>query len=113
MKTGAKIVCRLAAVPATTASAMKLGVIVGGTLSILQNTYRVSKGRINAGEAAVNIAKDTLGNGLSAAAGTVILTGLGASGLMGIVSFMSISGLSKGLWDTVFHGDGNEIEEKI
>lgn len=112
MKTGAKIIRGLTTVPATAASAIKLGVIVGGTVSILQNTYRVSRGRIKVGEAAMNVAKDTLGNGLSAAAGKVIITGLGAGGLLGTVSFMTISGLSKGLWDVVVHGNDNANEEK-
>ncbi len=112
MKTGEKI-GKLTAVPTTAASAIKLGAIVGGTLSMIQNTYRVSQGRINAREAAANVAKDTVGTGLSTAVGAVVVTGLGVSGLLGIVGFMTISGLSKELWDTVAHGKNKikEIEE--
>ncbi len=83
MRTGCKIVGRLAAVPSTTVSAVKLGAIVGGAISIFQNALRVSRGRIGPGQAATNVVKDTVGTGLSTAAGVAVVTGMGIGGLFG------------------------------
>ena len=99
MKTGAKPIGRRAAVPVTTVSALKLGAIVGGAISVFQNAHRVSRRPIQPGQAAANVVKDTVGSGLASAAGAAVVTGLGIGGLRGIVSFMTISGLSKGWWD--------------
>ena len=106
MKTGAKNIGRLAAVPSTTAPALKLGAIVGGAVSIFQNAHRVPRGQIDPGQAAGNVAKDTLGTGLATAAGAAVMTGLGIGGLLGITGFMTISGISIGWWDAAVGLDG-------
>ncbi len=108
MKAGAKNVGRLAAVPSTTAAAMKLGAIVGGAISIFQNAHRISRRQIEPGRAAVNVVKNTVGSGLATAAGAAVLTGLGMGSLLGIVGFMTISGLSKGWWDAAVAPEGQK-----
>ncbi len=43
--------------------------------------------------------KDSVGTVLATATGAAVVTGLGIGGLLGILSFMTTSGLSKGWWD--------------
>jgi hypothetical protein len=101
MKTGKKPFGRLVAVPSTTSAAVRLGAIVGGAISLFQNGYRVSRGHIEPHKAAANVIKDTAGSGLATAAGALVVSGMGMSGLLGFVGFMTGSGFYKGWWDAV------------
>ncbi len=60
MKSGAKNIGRLAAVPSTTAAAIKLGAVAGDAISIIQNAHRISLGQIDPAQAAANVVKDTV-----------------------------------------------------
>ena len=102
---------RLAAVPATAGSAMKLGMVAGGAISLFRNTYRVSKGEVGPKDAALNVVSDSVGTGLATAAGAAAVTRLGLGGVLGVIGFMAVSGLAMGMWDSLAAPQRRRIAE--
>jgi hypothetical protein len=88
-------------------SAAELGIVgalVGGSVSAVVNTYKVTKGEQNYTEAVTNVAKETVGTGISAATAAAAITAIGLGGLLGVAGFMAVATVTKGLWDTAFEG---------
>jgi hypothetical protein len=75
--------------------------LAGGTFSTVDNSIRAIKGEISGQKAISNVAKETVGTGLSAAAGMVAMRALGYGGIVGIVIFYAAASLAKGFWDSL------------
>ena len=87
---------------AAQASAVSLGVMgafVGGVTATAQNTYKVARGEMKSVDAARNVARETVGTGLSTAAGGAATTLLGLSGIVGLAGLLVVASLTKGAWD--------------
>jgi hypothetical protein len=97
------IMGRLAVLPSHAAAAMKVGVVAGGTISAIQNTYDVTRGKITYNKAVSNVAKDTVGAGIATVAGSVTMTVLGIGGILGLVGFVGVTVASKGFWDSIVY----------
>jgi hypothetical protein len=93
-------------------SAMKMGIMgaaIGGTIAAVGNGYQVMKGEQTSAQAISNVAKETLGTGLSAAAAGAAITALGFGGLVGLAGFAAVATISKGLLDVVLFSDSSEL----
>jgi hypothetical protein len=78
-----------------------IGALAGGTISTVDNSIGIIKGEISGQQAISNVAKETVGTGLSAAAGLVAMRALGYGGVVGIVVFYAAASLAKGFWDSL------------
>lgn len=76
-----------------------IGAAIGAVFSLVQNISGVAKGQISKGEAAGNIATDTVSSGISAAGGAILggvaTAALGAVGIAGLP--LTLLGLGAGL----------------
>jgi hypothetical protein len=76
-----------------------IGAAIGAVMSLVQNISGVAKGTISKGEAAGNVATDTVSSGISAAGGAILggvaTAALGAVGIAGLP--LTLLGLGAGL----------------
>jgi hypothetical protein len=77
------------------------GAVAGGTIAAVSNSVRVAKGELSGPEAVSNIAKETVGTGLSTAAGMAAMRALGSGGILGFIAFFAVAGVVKTIWDSV------------
>jgi len=78
-----------------------MGAVVGGTIAAIDNVQKVAKGEQKSEDAIANVAKETLGTGLSTAAAAAAMAGLGIGGLVGLAGFAAVATVSKGLIDSI------------
>ena len=78
-----------------------MGAVVGGTVAAVDNIQKVAKGEQKSDEAIANVAKETLGTGLSTATAAAVMASLGIGGLVGVAGFAAVATVSKGLLDSV------------
>ena len=78
-----------------------MGAVVGGTIAAIDNVQKVAKGEQKGDEAVANVAKETLGTGLSTAAAAAAMAALGIGGLVGLAGFAAVATVSKGFLDSV------------
>ena len=57
-----------------------MGAVVGGTFAAIDNIQKVAKGEQKSDEAIANVAKESLGTGLSTATATAVMASLGIGG---------------------------------
>jgi len=91
-------------IPGVTSSIASMGVfgaVAGGTIAAVSNSVRVARGELLGPEAVSNVTKETVGTGLSTAAGMAAMRALGSGGVVGFVVFFAIAGLAKVIWDSV------------
>jgi hypothetical protein len=96
---------KVRSVPQSAAMLGTMGAVVGGTVSAIGNTYKVAKGEQRSADALANVAKETVGSGISTAAAAATITALGIGGLIGFASFAAVASISKGLLDSILYGD--------
>lgn len=102
-------------VPGLTGSTASMGVfgaVAGGTIAAVTNSVRVAKGEMSGSEAVSNVAKASVGTGLSTAAGMAAMRALGSGGLVGFVAFFAIAGLTKVIWDSVVYSSKESSEKE-
>lgn len=80
-----------------------MGAVVGGTIAAIDNIQKVAKGEQKSDEAVANVAKETLGTGLSTAAAASAMAALGIEGLVGLAGFAAVATVSKGLLDSILY----------
>jgi hypothetical protein len=95
----------------STASVGVFGAVAGGTVAAVTNSMRVAKGEISGSEAVSNVAKESVGTGLSTAAGMAAMRALGAGGFVGFIAFFAVAGLAKVIWDSVVYSQKKESSE--
>ena len=78
-----------------------MGAVVGGTIAAIDNIQKVAKGEQKSDEAFANVAKETLGTGLSTAAAAAAMASLGIGGLVGLAGFAAVATVSKKLLDSI------------
>jgi len=91
-------------IPGVTSSVASMGVfgaVAGGTIAAVSNSVRVAKGELSGPEAVSNVAKETVGTGLSTAAGMAAMRALGSGGILGFIAFFAVAGVVKTIWDSV------------
>jgi hypothetical protein len=88
-----------------------MGAVMGGTVSALGNTLKVVNGEQSGTDALSNVAKDTLGSGISSATGAAAMAALGIGGLAGIAGFAAIATIAKGVLDSVLHCEAKQSEQ--
>lgn len=88
--------------PAATSAAGSAGVIVGGTVATARDIKRVKDGEMTKSQAVVDVAKESVGTGLSTAAGVAVVGALGFGGLLGILGFVGVASGTKYLWNKAF-----------
>ena len=81
-----------------------MGAVLGGTIAVIENTRKIAQGERKSAEAFANVAKETLGTGLSTAAGAAAMAALGIGGLIGLVGFAAVATISKGFLDSILYG---------
>jgi hypothetical protein len=89
--------------PGVTASILSvgaLGAVAGGAIAAVGNSVAVAKGELSGPAAALGVARETVGGGLSAAAGMVAVRAIGAGGIVGVVVFLAAAGIANALWDS-------------
>jgi hypothetical protein len=89
-------------------SAIKMGAMgaaIGGTIAAIGNGYQVAKGTQSSAQAVSNVAKETVGSGISTAAAAAAVAALGIGGLLGLAGFAAVATISKGFLDTVLYCD--------
>jgi hypothetical protein len=89
-----------------TQSAIKMGAmgaVIGGTVAVVGNSYQVAKGTQSSAQAVTNVAKETLGSGISTAAAAAAVATLGIGGLLGLAGFAAVATISKGFLDTILY----------
>jgi hypothetical protein len=96
---GSNLASRMVAVPTNAFVIGTMGAFIGGIAATAANTYKVAAGELSKTEAAKNVAQDTLGTGLAAAAGATTTTVLGLSGIVGLTGLVVVTTLAKGAWD--------------
>ena len=91
-------------IPGVTSSIASMGVfgaVAGGTIAAVSNSVRVARGELSGPEAVSNVAKETVGTGLSTAAGVAAMRALGSGGIVGLIAFLVVAGVVKSIWDAV------------
>lgn len=86
----------------STAAAGTVGAVVGGTVAVARDIRRVKDGSMTKSEAVGDVAKESLGTGLSAAAGVAVAGTLGMGGALGLLGIVGVASGTKYLWDKVF-----------
>jgi hypothetical protein len=99
---------RVASISQSAARMGTLGAVVGGTISAVGNTYKVAKGEQNAADAIANVARETVGTGISTATAAATMAALGIGGVIGLAGFAVVATISKGLLDSVLYCEKNE-----
>ncbi len=89
-----------------------VGAVVGGTVSAIGNTLKVVNGEQSSTVALSNVAKDTLGAGISSATGAAAMAALGIGGLLGIAGFAAVATIANGILNTVLHCDKKRSEQE-
>jgi hypothetical protein len=89
-----------------------MGAAIGGTVAAIGNGYQVVKGEQTSAQAISNVAKETVGTGLSAAAAGAAVTALGFGGWVGLAGFAAVATISKGLLDAVLYSEKNEPDSE-
>jgi hypothetical protein len=89
-----------------------MGAVMGGTISAIGNTYKVAKGEQNSAEAIANVAKETVGSGVSTAAGAAAMAALGIGGLIGLAGFAAVATITKGLMDSMLYCEEKKTASK-
>jgi hypothetical protein len=87
-----------------------MGAVLGGTIAVIENTYKVAKGEKKSAEAVANIAKETVGSGISVATAAATMAALGIGGLIGLAGFAAVATISKGLLDSILYGEKSGSE---
>jgi hypothetical protein len=88
-----------------------MGAVMGGTVSAIGNTLKVVNGEESRRAAISNVAKDTLGSGISSATGAAAMAALGIGGLLGIAGFAAVATITKGILDSVLHCEKTQAEQ--
>jgi hypothetical protein len=88
----------------STAMMGTMGAVLGGSISAIENTYKVAKGEKTSADAISNVAKETVGSGISAATAAAAMAALGIGGLLGLAGFAAVASITKGLLDNVLYG---------
>jgi hypothetical protein len=102
---------RIGSVTQSAATLGAMGAVMGGTISAIGNTFKVVNGDISRSDAISNVAKDTLGSGISSAAGAAAMAALGLGGLFGIAGFAAVATITKGVLDSALYREQNQIEQ--
>jgi hypothetical protein len=89
-----------------------MGAVLGGTVSAIGNTYKVAKGQRKSTDAIVNVAKETVGSGISTAAGAATMAALGMGGLIGLAGFAAVATITKGLLDSILYCEKKQTASK-
>ena len=92
---------RLSSISRSAAMLGVMGAVVGGTFAAIDNIQKVAKGEQKSDEAIANVAKESLGTGLSTATAAAVMASLGIGGLVGVAGFAAVATVSKGLLDSV------------
>jgi hypothetical protein len=100
---------KLTAISRSAAMLGAMGAVVGGTIAAIENTQKVAKGERNSAEAIANVAKETLGTGISTAAGAAAMAALGIGGLIGLAGFTAVATISKGLLDSILYDKDKSV----
>jgi hypothetical protein len=96
-------------------SAMKMGAMgaaIGGTIAVIGNGYQVAKGTQSGAQAVSNVAKETVGTGISTAAAAATVAALGIGGLAGLAGFAAVATISKGFLDSILYCSKKESASK-
>jgi hypothetical protein len=80
-----------------------MGAVLGGSIAAIGNTYKVAKGEQNNAEAITNVAKETVGSGISTATAAAAMAAIGVGGLIGLAGFAAVATITKGLLDSVLY----------
>jgi hypothetical protein len=94
---------KLGTVTRSAATLGTMGAVLGGTISAIGNTYQVARGEKKGTEAIANVAKETVGSGLSTATAAATMAALGIGGLIGLAGFAAVASITKGLLDSVLY----------
>jgi hypothetical protein len=94
---------KMGSITQSAASLGVMGALVGGTISAVGNTYQVARGQQKGSDAITNVAKETVGSGISTAAAAATITAIGLGGLIGLAGFAAVATVSKGLLDSVLY----------
>ena len=85
-----------------------MGAVFGGTIAAIGNTYQVAKGERKSAQAITNVAKETIGSGISTAAAAATMAALGMGGLIGLAGFAAVATISKGFLDSILYCKNNK-----
>jgi hypothetical protein len=101
---------KIGSVTQSAATLGAMGAVMGGTVSAIGNTLKVINGEQDSTVAISNVAKDTLGSGISSATGAAAMAALGIGGLFGIAGFAAVATITKGILDSVLHCEKKQAE---
>jgi hypothetical protein len=87
-----------------------MGAVMGGTIAAIGNTYRVARGERNSAEAITNVAKETVGSGISTATAAATMAALGIGGIFGLAGFAAVATISKGLLDSILYCERDMLD---
>jgi hypothetical protein len=79
------------------------GAVFGGAIAAIDNSYKVSTGLQTGTDAVTNIAKETIGSGVSAATAAATMAALGIGGLIGLAGFTAVATITKGFVDSILN----------
>ncbi len=88
--------------PAAVSASGTVGAVVGGTVAAAKDIKRVRDGVMTKGQAAADIGKESIGTGLSTAAGVAVTGALGIGGLLGLAGVVGVAAGTKYLWNKKF-----------
>ena len=89
-----------------------MGAVLGGTVSAIGNTYKVAKGQQKSADAIASVAKETVGSGISTAAGAAAMAALGIGGLIGLAGFAAVATITKGFLDSILYCEEKQTASK-
>ncbi|WP_027179988.1 magnetosome protein MamC [Maridesulfovibrio bastinii] len=88
--------------PAAVTASGTVGAVVGGTVAVAKDIKKVKDGSMTKKEAAGDVARESLGTGLSTAAGVAVIGAAGIGGVVGLLGIVGVASGTKYLWDKAF-----------